>query len=89
MSERVIDIATRRRSLIPHSLASATGADLLEALGNCEANDLIGALRFDTTPEDLATIQNFTSSLLQRTQDRLYGNGNQRNNTISGPERTS
>lgn len=76
LDSKVVDIATKRKSLNSHSIASSIGAELLDALGNCEANDLIGTLRFDVTPADIVTIESFISDLKERTRSRLHGTGN-------------
>lgn len=73
---KVINMAVRRRSLIPHSAAWRTGYSLVATLRECEVDELIGALRFDSTPADIETIESFIGNLKQRIQERKQTHGN-------------
>ena len=84
MPSQVIDIDVFKEqrepvALISRRRANQVGGALVTVLADCEANDLMAALRFDVTPEDVNSLETFIGNLAARIEDRV--NGRQRRRT--------
>ncbi len=63
----------KERPLVSRRRAVIAAGSLLTALADCERNDLLAALRFDLTPDDLLAIETFIFHLQHRIEDRVNG----------------
>ena len=69
-TKRLLARQARARATISHHHASSLGAELLNALGESEASDIIATLMFDLTPADIAALETFAGHVKQRIADR-------------------
>ena len=73
---QVVDIAAFKEQREPVALTSRRRAKyvagaLLTVLADSEANDIMSALRFDLTPEDVNSLETFIGNVAARTEDRV------------------
>ena len=65
--------AAKEKPLISRNRAVLAAGTLLTALADCERNDLLAALRFDLTPDDVTALEAFIFHLKHRIEDRKNG----------------
>lgn len=62
--------AAKAKPLISRRCASMAAGTLLTALADSEQSDILCAMRFDLTPDDMTAIECFAFHLNQRIEDR-------------------
>ena len=63
----------KAKPIVSRQRAVIAAGTLLTALADCERNDILAALRFDMTPDDLLALETFTFHLNHRIEDRVNG----------------
>lgn len=65
--------AKAKPPLVSRRRANLAAGTLLTALEDSEQTDILCAMRFDLTPDDMTAIECFTFHLQQRIEDRKNG----------------
>ena len=63
----------KAKPLVSRQRAVLCAGALVVTVANCERNDLLAAMRFDLTPDDLTAIEAFIFHLNHRIQERVNG----------------
>lgn len=63
----------KAKPLISRRRANLAAGTLLTALADSEQTDILCAMRFDLTPDDMTALECFTFHLQQRIEDRKNG----------------
>jgi hypothetical protein len=62
----------KTKPLVSRQRAVLAAGALLITLADCERNDLLAAMRFDMTPDDLTAIEAFIFHLQHRITERIH-----------------